>query len=346
MTDGMRGHTRLGREFVERCVRGWARCARVATAALLLGLVACGEPAQQPLVVGINPWVGYDPLVLARDHGLVHARQVKVVELISSAEALRHLRNGLLDAAGLTMDEALRLVDGGLDVRIVALLDTSAGAHVVVAAPHITGLQQLRGESIAVADATVGTLMLERLLRKAHLRQEDVTVVRLDATQHGTALLSGRVAAAVSYAPIDGPIQAQGFRALFDSRQMPGEIVNVLVVRTEVLRQRPEAVDALLAAWAAGLDVMRLDPAGAAATLAPGADLTSAQYRAVQRGLRFYTPAESLALLSGDPPRLAQQGDEVARLLLELRLLREAPNWAALIDTAPATRAPPSAPHP
>lgn len=315
-------------------------------AGLLLGLVACSEPVEPPLVVGINPWVGYDPLVLARDHGLVHARQVKVVELISSAEALRHLRNGLLDAAGLTMDEALRLVDGGFDVRIVALLDASAGAHVVVAAPHITSLQKLRGEPIAVADATVGTLMLERLLRKAHLRQEDVTVVRLDATQHITALLSERVAAAVSYAPIDGPIQAQGFRPIFDSRQMPGEIVNVLVVRTEVLRQRPEAVDALLAAWAAGLDVMRLDPAGAAATLAPGADLTPTQYRAVQRGLRFYTPAESLALLSGDPPRLAQQGDEVARLLLELRLLREAPNWAALIDTAPATRAPPSAPPP
>ena len=40
-----------------------------------------------------------------------------------------------------------------------------------------------------------------------------------------------RVAAAVSYAPMDGPIQAQGYRAIFDSRQLPGEIVDVLVVR-------------------------------------------------------------------------------------------------------------------
>lgn len=318
----------------------------VTLAGLVLVLSSCSEPPQPPLVVGLNTWVGYDPLVLARDRGLADARRVKVVELISSAEALRHLRNGLLDAAGLTMDEALKLVDTGFDVRIVAVLDTSAGADVVMAAPRITSLQKLRGERIAVDDATVGTLMLERLLRKAQLKHDDVTVVRMDATQHLGALLSDRVAAAVSYAPIDGPIRAQGFRPIFDSRQMPGEILDVLVVRTEVLQRRPEAVDALMAAWAAGLNVMQLDPAGAAASLAPGADLTPAQYQAVQRGLRFHSPQESLAMLTGEPPQLAHQGDEVARLLVELGVLRQPPNWVALIDTGPARRAPIHVPVP
>lgn len=338
---GPDGHGVLGWRSRVRAAVGWLACAGA-----LVGLMACSEPPQPPLVVGLNTWVGYDPLVLARDRGLADARQLKVVELISSAEALRHLRNGLLDAAGLTMDEALRLVDSGFDVRIIALLDTSAGADVVVAAPRITSLQKLRGESIAVEDATVGTLVLERLLRKAHLRREDVTVVRMDATQHQTALLSDRVAAAVSFAPIAGPIQALGYRAIFDSRQMPGEIVDVLVVRSEVLRQRPQAVDALLAAWAAGLNVMRLDPGGAATSLAPGADLTPAQYQAVMGGLRFYSPEESLAMLTGHPAPLERQGEGVARLLMELGLLRSPPNWAALIDTAAALRAPASGPLP
>ena len=81
-----------GRSRLVRWAGCWASCS---------GIVACSEPARPPLVVGINTWVGYDPLVLGRDRGLADARQVKVVELISSAEALRHLRNGLLDAAGL-----------------------------------------------------------------------------------------------------------------------------------------------------------------------------------------------------------------------------------------------------
>lgn len=311
-----------------------------------LGALACSEPAQPPLMVGVNTWVGYDPLVLARDREAIDALKVKVVELVSSAEAVRHLRNGLLDAAGLTLDEALRLVDSGFGVRIVALLDTSAGADMVVAAPRITSLQQLRGEAIAAEDATVATLMLERLLRKARLRQDDVTVVRMDATQHLTALLSDRVAAAVSYAPMNGPIQALGYRPIFDSREMPGQIVDVLVVRNEVLEERPEAVDALMDVWAAGLNVMQLDPQGAAASMAPGAELTPAQYQSVQQGLRFYSPAESLALLSGQPPLLAQQSSDMAQLLQELGLLREPPNWANLIDTGPAVRARDAQPQP
>lgn len=344
MQDGARGWSGPGREsggwHAPRpgCGRSRLTCWLLALG-LSLGLVACGEPVKPPLAVGVNTWVGYDPLVLARDRGLADARQLKVVELISSAEALRNLRNGLLDAAALTLDETLRLVDSGFDVRIVALLDTSAGADMVLAAPRITALQKLRGESIAVEDATVGTLMLERLLQKAGLARTDVTVVQMEATQHMTALLSDRVAAAISYAPVDGPIRAAGFRSIFDSREMPGDIVDVLVVRTEVLKQRPKAVDALLAAWSAGLDVMRLDPMGAATSLAPGADLSAAQYQAVLGGLRFYSPEESLAQLQGDPPELARQGEEVARLLIDLKLLSRPPRWAGLIDTAPAARA-------
>ncbi len=72
---------------------------------LLLGLSACGQPASQAALqkmkVGLSSWVGHDPLLLARDRGLTDARPIKRVELQSSAETMRHLRNGVLDAAAL-----------------------------------------------------------------------------------------------------------------------------------------------------------------------------------------------------------------------------------------------------
>ena len=118
--------------------------------ALAIGLTACQPAPVPPLKVGMNPWVGYDPLVLARDKGLLDTRQVKVVELASSSETLRHFRNGLLDGAALTLDETLRLADEGVDVRIVAMLSASAGADVVVARPGIRTPEQLRGHKLAV----------------------------------------------------------------------------------------------------------------------------------------------------------------------------------------------------
>ena len=84
-----------GRSWVARA----GRRLRWLSVVLAMGALACSEPAQPPLMVGVNTWVGYDPLVLARDREAIDAQQVKVVELVSSAEAVRHLRNGLLDAA-------------------------------------------------------------------------------------------------------------------------------------------------------------------------------------------------------------------------------------------------------
>lgn len=78
----------------------WLRSLGFAAVAVgLLALQACNPAPNPPLIVGMNAWVGYDPLVLARDQKLLDAQQVKVVELSSSSETLRHFRNGLLDAA-------------------------------------------------------------------------------------------------------------------------------------------------------------------------------------------------------------------------------------------------------
>ena len=43
-----------------------------------------------------------DTLVLARERGLTDPAKLRVVELESSSESARQLRNGLLEAAGLT----------------------------------------------------------------------------------------------------------------------------------------------------------------------------------------------------------------------------------------------------
>ncbi len=322
--------------------RGW----RALAATALLALAACGEAVVPPLTVGMNPWVGYDPLVLARDRGLTDAKQLRVVELPSASETLRHLRNGLLDAATLTLDETLRLADSGIDVRIIAVLDESTGGDVLMAAPRITSLPMLKDEFVAVEDSAVGALLLHRLLQKAGMTRADVRVTNLEVAQHLTALDSGRVAAAVSFEPLAGAMAAAGYRRLFDSSEIPGEILDVLVVRADVLQQRPEAVDALLRAWYAGLNVFQLDTPGAAETLALGTDLSPTGYEAVLGGLAFYSREASGRELQGNPPALAIKASNVANALVDIGLIQHPPRWEKLIDAAPMQRLQPSGKSP
>lgn len=306
---------------------------------MLVGLLGgCLEPPVPPARLGINAWVGYDPLVLARDRGLLDGGLIKVVELATGAETQRHLRNNLLDAGALTLDEVLRMRDRGLDLRVIALLDTSRGGDVVMAAPRIRKPADLLGQAIAVEDSSVGTLMFHRLLEAAGLAATDVRQTNLEATLHLQALRSGQVAAAVSYQPLAGAMASAGFHPLFDSRQIPGQVLDVLAVRKSLLDNRPDAADAMLLAWHRGLALLALDPHGAAESLSVGTDLSAADYRLVMGGLQFFAPDESLAALSDLDGPVLRAGREVGDLMVRLGMLGAPPEWDRLIDTGPARR--------
>lgn len=316
-----------------------AGCAGVVWAVLSAALVACQPLPSPPLKVGMKGRVGYDPLVLAVENQQLDRRQVKLIELSSSSETLRNFRNGLLDGAALTLDEALRLADEGIGVKIVAVLDASAGADVVMANDSVQALEQLKGKSIAVERTTVGVLILRRLLLAAELTEGDVVVRYMEASQHLDALRSRRVDAAVTYEPLAERMVLAGYHPVFDSRQMPGEILNVLVVREDVLAQRPGQVDALLVGWQAGLKSLTDDPEGSAALLSQGLSLTPQAYRASLSGLHFHSAQESMDLLSGQPKRLGQAAERLVLTLMDLQQLRDTPDWGRLLEEAPAARA-------
>ncbi|WP_374406472.1 ABC transporter substrate-binding protein [Hydrogenophaga sp.] len=295
-------------------------------------LVACGPAPVGPLKVGLNPWVGYDPLVLARDKSLLDARKVKVVELSSSSDSLRQFRNGQLDAAALTLDEALRLADAGEDIRIIAVLSMSAGADVVMARQDIRSPADLRGRHIAVERTTVGALMLQRLLQAGGLAMGDVFVHNMEASQHLSALRSGLVEAAVTFEPLAGTMRVEGFRSVFDSRQMPGEIADVIVVHARTLASRPDQVLELARGWRRGLEVFQKEPQLSAELLSAGVDLSPADYLSTLKGLRFVDDHENRALLGGRPRLLGQRVEGLALTLQMMGLLRDRPDWGRLLE--------------
>jgi len=323
-----------GRLAGHRLARWW----RAGFFAVLMALAGCAEVPQAPLAVGMNAWVGFDPLVLAHDRGLTDPGQVKIVQLASGTEVQRAFNNGLLDAAAISLDEALRLVDAGLDLRIVSLLAASHGADVVVARPDIRSPRELRGEFVAVEDSSGGALVLQRLLGKTGLTRTDVRVVNLEVGSHLDALRDGRVAAAVSYAPVSAPLIAAGFQTIFSSRGIPGEVVDVLVVRTAVLSERPEAVDELLRAWDVGLQALLTDTSRAASTLSRGTELSTIDYVGVFKDVEFMGLQTSLRQLTGPSVELEAKTRAVGGALMDAGLLRRMPLLVELVDTSALKR--------
>ncbi len=292
----------------------------------------CDELPQSPLRVGVNPWVGYDPLVLARERKLLDPADLRVVDLESSSESARQLRNGLLEAAGLTLAEAIELSGSGVDLRVIALLSLSRGADAVVARPALRTPAALKGARIGMENSALADVMLRRLIEAGGLRREDLKILSISVVEHESALSQGRVDAVITFEPVLSRLRGTGHRIVLDSSEMPGEVVDVLVIRADALRTRPAQAKALLAAFERGRLALIARPQDAARALAPGTDLDEAQYLDALGRVRIFSLEDSVRMLGEVPdvPVLALQ--QLADDLLASGRLTRQPDWNVLFD--------------
>ncbi|AOY89660.1 nitrate ABC transporter substrate-binding protein [Marinobacter salinus] len=222
----------------------------IAAGITIAGVGGCGR--SRPLYVGVHPWIGYEPLYLAEEFGWLPA-SVSLVKGVTAVDSMSGLLDGTLDGAALTLDEALRVQDDGLDIVVVAVADVSAGADVMMVQPAISELSGLRGLRIAVELSGVSGIMLLKILERAGLSRDDITEVSLPVSQHLDAWKRGEVDASVCYEPLASRLESLGAVRLFDSSDIPETIFDVLVVTRAVADNNPDAVRAFLVAHFSGM---------------------------------------------------------------------------------------------
>jgi len=238
---------------------------------LLVFIAACTPEPQSIVRVGTNVWLGYEPLYLARSLGWLKGTNVRLNEYNSSTEVMRALRDGSIEAGALTLDEALRLADDDVSLRIVLLMDVSHGADAVIArsGSGVHAPSDLRGRKIGVESSALGAYMLSRMLEKSGLQLADVHIVSLPLEQHEAVFAAGKIDAVVSFEPVKSRLVARGGQVIFDSSQIGGEIVDVLAVRQSFLARHPDAFRQLTKQWFRALEYIQQHPADAAQRMRP-----------------------------------------------------------------------------
>jgi NitT/TauT family transport system substrate-binding protein len=122
--------------------------------------------------------------------------------------------------------------------------------------------------------------------------------VHLDVGAQEAAYRANQVDAVVTFEPVRTRLLAAGARELFSSRQIPGEIVDVLVVHEEFVRRQPDQIRQLIAGWFRALDYRRSEPDAAAEFTARRLKITPAEVQASYDGLYLPDESENLRLLS------------------------------------------------
>lgn len=285
-------------------------------------MIGCARKPEPALSIGTNVWVGSEPLYLARDLGHLNGETARLVEYPSASEVLRAFRNQALDGMVISLDELLVLAADDQKPKIVLVVDVSHGADVVLGRGQMRTMHDLKGKRIAVETGALGAYMLSRALAVNDMKVSDVEVVHLESNEHLEAYQQGRVDGSVTFDPFRSKMIKAGATTVFDSARIPGEIVDLLVVREDVLTRSPERLKALLGGWFKAIDYLRKDPTDAARRMGVRQQTSGEQFLITLQGLRFPSREENLQMLGGTAPPLAATAARLMGLMLESKLLR------------------------
>ena len=310
-------------------------------AALLAALLGCMREPKPALRIGTNVWIGSEPLYLARELGHLDLGAVQLVEYPSASEVLRAYRNQAIDGMVISLDELFSLAVDGLQPRAILVVDVSHGADAVVGRRGMRSMQDLRGRPVAVESGALGAFVLSRALALNGMQAADVKVVHLESNEQPSAFEKGQIDGAVTFDPYRVQLLRGGATTLFDSTEIPGEIVDLVAVRASVLEKQPNAVRALLSGWFRALEYMNVDPVGSAHRMGIRQQTSGEQFLAALKGLHIPSRDENLRMLGGAAPELALTGRRLMGLMLEAKLLREEVEIERVLAPGPLANLPP-----
>ncbi len=215
-----------------------------------------------PIRIGMNPWLGYEFLSLAKDLGFYKDEGVNV-EIIkySDLEDVRHgYEQGQFDVMASTIIETLMAGDRtGKPLKAFFVTDFSNGPDVLIVDKNVKTLQDLKGKKIGVESLSLGLYMLARVLDKAGLQVSDVNIVHLDQKIMLAAYQSDLVDGIISYPDTSTKFlkREKDVHILFSSADIPGEVADVLSADEAFLKERNSDVKKMLRAWDRAVDYFK-----------------------------------------------------------------------------------------
>ncbi len=297
---------------------------------LAVGFAACTPKPLTPLRFGNDLWLGTEPFYLARDLGY-YGSAVQLVEYSEGQEVYRAFQNGSIDLASTTLDTAITLLQSNPDLQVLLLIDQSAGADAMLAQPNVPSIQALKGRKVGVEPLTYGLLLLTRALESVGLTRQDVKIVNLSLTKQEAAFQKKEIDGLVTFEPVRSKLLSDGAKRLFDSRQIPGEIVDLVIGDAKLLATHQQQLEVMATGWFRALDYMQQHPQESVTRMAKRQDLSEQQFIQAMEVIHLYSLPENQQLLSQADPTVKNGAQKLSQFLLQNDLIKQVPDQTNLL---------------
>src|SRR6202048_907254 len=284
---------------------------------LLLGILAAGaSPAlaaeRTSFNVAWSIYVGWMPWDYADHSGIMkkwadkYGIKIKLTQVNEYVESINQYTAGTFDACVMTNMDMLTIpAAGGVDSTALIVGDFSNGNDGVVLKGKGKTLTDIKGQKVNLVELSVSHYLLARALESAGLRERDLKVINTSDADIVAAFSAPATTAVVTWKPqLSAVMSAPDAQLVFDSSKIPGEILDLMVVKTDVLTANPKLGKALVGAWYETLALMfKNDAAGQAAQTAmakaSGTDLAGFGRQLATTHL-FATPGDAYAFVTAE----------------------------------------------
>jgi NitT/TauT family transport system substrate-binding protein len=296
---------------------------RIITKTLFAGLIALAlitvgafgssdahAQAKKDFKIAWSIYVGWMPWDYADKHGILkkwadkYAITIELTQINDYVESINQYTAGKFDGCVMTNMDALSIpAVGGVDTTALIIGDFSNGNDGIVSKTAKT-VAQLKGKKINLVELSVSHYLLARALESAKLAEKDITVVNTSDADMVAAYQSRDVTSAVTWNPLLSEIMnTKGTSLLYTSASIPGEIIDMMVVNADTLKDNPNLGKALVGAWYETIGIMQKEDAKgneARTYMAEKSGTDLAGFNAQLKSTRmFYAPYEAVGFAAG-----------------------------------------------
>lgn len=260
----------------------------------------------EPLKIAYSDWPGFTIFEVAKQKGWFKEAGVDVeLAWFDYLPSLDAFSANKVDAVTAVATDVLVNGANGAKSKIICLLDFSEGSDMIIGAPGITSLKDLKGKKVGLEVTLVEHLLLLKGLESVGLKQSDVELVNTPTNDTPQVLASGKVAAVGAWYPVSGQAlkQVANSKPLYTSADAKGLIFDALAVNPNSFAKHKAEWTKIVAIYYRTVDYLK-DPKtadDAIKIMAAKAGADAAEYAKAIPGTHFLTLAEAkTAFKKGD----------------------------------------------
>ncbi|WP_296594133.1 putative urea ABC transporter substrate-binding protein [Methylophaga sp.] len=255
------------------------------------------------IYAGWMPWDYADNAGIVKKWADKYDIEIDVVQINDYIESINQYTAGQFDGCTMTNMDALTIpAAGGVDSTALIIGDFSNGNDGIVLKGSDKKLADIKGQRVNLVELSVSHYLLARALDSVEMSERDVTVVNTSDADLVGVFNASDVTSTVTWNPLLSEITAiPDTTKVFDSSDIPGEIIDLLVVNTETLEANPAFGKALTGAWYEIMAKMQAGDEEALTMMAEASGTDLAGYQAqLDATNMFYTAAEAVSFANSD----------------------------------------------